>query len=250
MTYQFDTGELKELQIAGVRRRQFGMPVFETLRTTGTDECLLPTSERRRIDREEPRRGRLSWVDLFLELRLAAKVDPRRAPVREIVVTDLLEDLGNPATLAQLRTALQDRYGASVVAAAFDALRITSLADFRDRAPRFVRFLTDPPAPFDPLDPANSRTFPLCVCLRGEDELHVVENLRAAKLSRSVLEHERQHAETFDGGEIRRPYAFVTVYPDAAVDGESIPGLTAAQAQQRVRELFAAEEMAAHFVAD
>jgi hypothetical protein len=250
MSYEFDVGELKELTLAGIKRRQFQMPVFETLRATTMDERLLPNPERWKRDREQPRRGRLSWVDLFLELRLAAKVDAKAAPLKEIVVSDLLETLGNPTNLTQLRNALRARYGDSVVAAAFERLKITSFEEFRRRGARFVQFVSEPPPPFDPADPATARSYALCACLVAEAQLDLTDALRNAKLVRSLLENERQHRELFDGGEVKRPYVLVVLFPESAAQGGGFPGLTPEQVRTRTRELFAAEEMVAHFVAD
>lgn len=246
----FDGGELKSLAVTDLKRRQFEMPVFETLRAITTDERLLPSSERWRRDREQPRRGRLSWVDVFLEVRLTAIIDPKTARLKEITAGDLLVELGGPKNLVELRTALTQRYGPTVVEAAFAQLRITSFEEFRRRGARLMKFLAEPVAPFNADDPANARSYTLLLCLLAQDQFVLAEALRAAKLGRSVLENERQHRELFEDGEIKQPYVFVVLFPEGAVVPDLIPGLTADQVRTRTRELFAAEEMVAHFVAD
>ena len=92
-----------------------------------------------------------------------------------------------------------------------------------DFAPRFLRFVSDPPVPYDPQDPQNQRTYPLCVCLKAQPLPLVGEALHEAKLCRSVLEHERRHEELFQDGEIERPYVFVTVFPDEAIGNDALP---------------------------
>jgi hypothetical protein len=52
-----------------------------------------------------------------------------------------------------------------------------------------------------------------------------------------------------DGAEIKSPYVFATVFPDAAAVDNALPGLTAAQIKTGAQSLFAAEGMLAHFFA-
>jgi hypothetical protein len=247
---KLDVGEVKQLAFDGLKRRQIAMPVFETLRETTSDERLLPAAERWRGDREQPRHWRLEWLDAFLEVQIKATIDPRTAPLEQITAADLLTALGGPQNLADLRTALTARYSASVAAAAFEALRITSFEEFRRRGSRLLELRSGPVAPFDPADPANARSYTLLVCLVAADQLLLADVLRGAKLGRSVLEHERQHRELFEDGEVTRPYVFVVLFPVGAAQGDQVPGLSAAEVRERTRALFAAEEMAAHFTAD
>lgn len=247
---ELDVGEVKQLAFDGLKRRQIAMPVFETLRATSSDERLLPSAERWRGDREQPRQGRLVWLDAFLEVQIKATIDPRTARLEQITAADLLTALGGPQSLAELRTALDARYGTAVAAAAFEALHITSFEEFRRRGSRLLELRSGPVAPFDPADPANARAYTLLVCLVAADQLLLAEVLRGAKLGRSMLEHERQHRELFEDGEVKRPYVFVVLFPEDAAQGDLLPGLSAAEVRERTRALFAAEEMAAHFTAD
>ena len=48
---------LPTLALAAVRKKKFEFPVFETLRTRGTDEQIAPTTERVKAARDRPRSG-------------------------------------------------------------------------------------------------------------------------------------------------------------------------------------------------
>src|SRR5512142_3209113 len=69
-TYDAQQFDVQEAAVASVEQRQFAKPAFETIRTTGTDERCGAAPDRLRIDRVQPRLGRLSWVDVFLEVAL------------------------------------------------------------------------------------------------------------------------------------------------------------------------------------
>lgn len=249
-SFHLTKGELHAVSLQSVGRRQFERPVFETLRMSGTEHRQSTPPERVQINREHPRHGRLTWVDVFLEARLRATVRPSAGEGGTVTVRDLLAELGDPSDLSELRTALADKYGESAVDAIFEALGITTFEEFRDRGSRFISLASEAPSPFDPQDPANTHDFRLPMCFRFEEDLNLLTALNSAKLCRSVLEHEQQHSEKETVAEVRRPYAFVVVFPDSsAIDG-LIPGATAAEFKASTQQLFAAEEMVAHFVAE
>jgi hypothetical protein len=249
-SFHLNKGELQAVSLQSVGRRQFERPVFETLRMSGTEYRQSTPPESVQIKREHPRQGRLTWIDVFLEARLSATVRPLAGEGGTIKVHDLLAELGDPSDLSELRNALADKYGESAVDAIFKTLGITTFEEFRDRGSRFISLASEAPPPFDPQDPANTHHFRLPMCFRFEEDLSLLSALNMAKLCRSVLEHERQHREEESEAEVRRPYAFVVVFPDsAAVDG-LIPGATAADIKASTRQLFAAEEMVAHFMVE
>ena len=54
---------LPTLALASVRKKKFEFPVFETLRTRGTDEQIAPTMERIKVAQDRPRGGALTgWT--------------------------------------------------------------------------------------------------------------------------------------------------------------------------------------------
>ncbi|HJZ79317.1 MAG TPA: hypothetical protein VKD91_03195, partial [Pyrinomonadaceae bacterium] len=196
----------------------------------------------------QPRYGRLTWVDVFLDILLATKVESKAMPIEKITAQDLLEKLGGVTSVPDLRNKLAAIYPPSIVDAFFKQLRITSVDDFKSRPTLFLEFVYKIPPPFDPNDPQNARNFQLNVCVQFQPELKIGEALQAAKLCRSILENERDFAQTFDGGEIDRPYAFVVIFADSAITDNALPNLTVAQIKANIKSLFQAERMLAHFV--
>jgi len=239
---------LRGIPLVGVPGKEFAAPAFETRRTTGTDERIAPDSQRVKIDRTRPRSGRLSWVDVLLDVSLAVQFESQAVPLDTITSRSLLDKLGGVTSLADLRNKLTALYPSSVVDAFFRQLRLTSVEAFLRQPSLFLEFIGKPPPPFDPNDPANTRAIRLEVCVQTWSDLQVGQALQAAKLARSILENERNSLPDFKGGTIVTPFAFVVIFPDsAAVDG-AIPGLTAAEIKTAIRNLFQAERMFAQFI--
>ncbi len=247
VTYETQDIDLKEIALAGVQRKEFEVPAFETIRTSGIDERIMPTAERVKVDRAQPRYGRLAWVDVFLDVALSTKVESKAMPIERITAQSLLGKLGGVTSIPDLRNKLAALYPPSVVDAFFAQLRITSVEYFKSHPTLFLEFIYKAPLPFDPNDPANNRIFPLNVCVQFQPELKISEALQAAKLCRSILENERDFVQTFDGGEIDTPYAFVVIFADSTVVDNALPGLTAAQIKANIKSLFQTERMLAHF---
>jgi hypothetical protein len=59
LTYEVEDIDLKQIALVGVERKEFENPTFETIRTSGIDERDAPTVERVKVDRAQPRYGRL-----------------------------------------------------------------------------------------------------------------------------------------------------------------------------------------------
>jgi hypothetical protein len=250
LTYAANDIELKELSYTKLNNREFEVPAFETIRTSGTQERLAPTPERFRIDREQRRHGRLAWVEVMLEVLLTAKVYAKGAPVDRIVTKDLIENLGGVNSLADLRSKLSSRYAPSVVDAFFTELNIGTVEEFKRRGNSVVEFFYKAPPPYSPNDPKNVRHYQVNVCVLLQPELSVAEALREAKLCRSIMENERDSASSFEGGEVVTPYAFVVSFPESRVGNEAIPGMKATEIKASLKALFAEEGMLAHFFPD
>jgi hypothetical protein len=247
LTYETQEVEIHDLTLARVQRRHFQMAVLETFRIIGTKERILPTPERVQINYSQLRAGRLEWVEVFLEVVLAAKVEQTSSSVEAIIVKNLIEELGGVNSFGELRNKLEARYSASFVDTFFQKLQITNLEDFKAKGYLFLETVTQTPPIFDPNDPKNSRNFSVNICCKFQSELNVTEALQAAQLCRSILENEHNFQSSFAEGEVKRPYVFVTIFPDSAAVDNAIPGLNATQIKQGVQALFAAEEMLAHF---
>jgi hypothetical protein len=248
LIYTVEDIDLKQIALVGTPRRIFEVPAFETIRTNGTDEKLVPTTERIRVERAQPRYGRLAWVDVLLDVLVSTQVESQVMPIERINAQNLLDKLGGVASIVELRAKLATLYPPSVVDAFFNRLRITSVDDFKSHPSVFLEFVYQAPPPFDPTDPHNVRTFQLNVCMQFQPELHIGEALQAAKLCRSILENERDFMDTFEGGEIETPYAFVVIFADSTVVDGALPNLTAVQIKAGMRSLFQAERMLAHFM--
>ena len=98
------------------------------------DERIMPTAERVRVDRCQPRRGRLAWIDVFLNVLLATKVESKAMPIEKITTQNLLGKVGGASSIAELKTKMNALSPPSVVDAFFKEVRITSVDDFKSRA--------------------------------------------------------------------------------------------------------------------
>ena len=246
-TYEVETIDVRQLDLASVQRKEFVFPAFETIRTSGTDERIIPAAERVKVDRTQPRRGRLAWIDVFLNVLLATKVQSKKMPIESITTHNLLDKIGGASSIAELKNKLGALYPPSVVDAFFKKTRIKSVDDFKSRPTLFLEFAYKAPPPFDQADPANARDFSLNVCVQFQPELKINEALQTAKLSRSILENEYDSVSNQDGVEINTPFAFVVIFADASVVDGAVPNLTAAQIKAGIKDLFKGEHMLAHF---
>lgn len=240
---------LQSVAVSRVVRREFEAPTFETVRSTGSDEKITPTSERVMSERSTKNQGRLVWVDVALAAVLAATVETTVLEPESVVTRDLLTELGGAATIAELRAKLLTRYTQSQLDEIFAKLRITTIDEFKERMNLFVQFTYKEPPAFNPADPASARNFPLDVCVTFQPELNVADALRNAKLSRAIRARETTCTEEIQGAELKTSSVFVTVFPDSVAVDDAIPGMTAAQIKASVQSLFAAEKMLAHFLA-
>lgn len=248
LSYRLPSAELRSLEIAEIVRRTFQKPIFETLRVRGSDARSSSPPERVQVDREQPRRGRLEWLDVLLELQLRARIHDQRAPLEGASSRSLLDTLGHPESFEAFRAALEARHGERLAAEMLERLKIRTMDDVRRKAGLLVGVAATEPAPYDPTDPASEYLLPLVLCIQIEPDLNLSQSLRNAKLRRSLLEHERNQPEILRGAEIRRPYVFLSIFPASVAIDDAVPGLSADEIKTRTRALFAAEEMSAHFL--
>jgi hypothetical protein len=240
--------ELKSVVLGTVSARSYKVPVFESVRMSGTEERIAPDMQRVRKERVMPRHGRLDWVDVAFDATLEAMVHTLVAPLRTVTSQALESRLGDVRTLDQLRTALLALYPPSVVDELLRRLRIATFEDFARQRHLLVELVGEQPPDYDPEDPTNARSFDLPVRVLIADGFDVAGALQAAKLCRSILDYETVSAGG-DEVEQKTRHAFTTLFADAAVTDASLPGLTAAQAKAAVQGLFAAERMFALFIA-
>jgi hypothetical protein len=238
---------LQSVTLGPISPRSYKIPTFETVRTSGTDERTLPDAQRVQKERVMPRSGRLEWVDVAFDAVLNTKVQTLVAPLQSVTSQTLEQKLGGIASIADLRAKLLALYAPSVVDALFAELNISTLDDFERQLHLFIELIGAAPPPFDPNDPAAARDFTVSAAVKIADGFDVAGALQAAKLCRSILEHESTR-DPLAGVERTVPYALVTIFADAAVTDTSLPGLTAAQAKTAVGVLFAGERMFAQFI--
>jgi hypothetical protein len=238
---------LQSIALGPVSTRSYKVPAFESIRSSGTDERIVPDTQRVRKERVLPRFGRLDWVDVAFDAVLNTKVQTLVAPLQSVTSQTLEQKLGGIVSIPDLRAKLLALYAPSVVDALFAELKISTIEDFERQRHLFIELIGAAPPAFDPNDPAAARDFTVYVRVKIADGFDVAGALQSAKLCRSILEHESV-PDSLDGVERTRPYAFVTVFADAAVTDTSLPGLTAAQAKTAVSTLFAGERMFAQFI--
>ena len=65
-TYEVDTIDVRQLDLALVQRKEFVFPAFETIRTSGTDERIIPATERVKVDRTQPEQLQAHDLRLYL----------------------------------------------------------------------------------------------------------------------------------------------------------------------------------------
>ena len=140
LTYKLEAVQLKSIELAGVQRREFAFPAFETIRTSGIDERIMPAAERIKVDRSQPRYGRLAWVDVFLDVAVATTVASKKMSIEKITAQDLLAKLGGVASIADLKNKLAALYAPSIVDAFFRELRVSSVDDLKRVPALFLEF--------------------------------------------------------------------------------------------------------------
>jgi hypothetical protein len=238
---------LQSVVLGPVSTRSYKVPTFETVRSNGTDERTLPDAQRVQKERVMPRSGRLEWVDVAFDVVLNTKVQTLVGPLQSVTSQTLEQKLGGVASIADLRTKLLALYAPSIVDALFAELNISTLDDFERQRHLFIELIGAAPPPFDPNDPAAARDFTVSVRVKIADGFDVAGALQAAKLCRSILEHEAIR-DPLAGVERTVPYALITIFADAAVTDTSLPGFMAPQAKTAVSTLFAGERMFAEFI--
>lgn len=245
----FDAADVavQSATIGPVTARSYKIPAFETVRSNGTDERIVPSTERVRKSRAFPRFGRLDWVDVAFDATIQTRVQQLVAPLQSVTVTTLENQLGGVASLDELRTKLLALYAPSVVDDFFVKLNISTFDDFARQRHLFIQLVGAAPPAFDPNDPATARDFAVSMRVKIVDGFDVAGSLQAAKLCRDILEHEANPG-SLDGVDVTASVAMVTLFQDSAVTDTSLPGLTAAAAKTAVKALFSGERMFAQFV--
>jgi len=245
----FDAADVavQSAAIGPIAARSYKIPAFETVRSNGTDERIVPTTERVRKNRTFPRFGRLDWVDVAFDATIQTKVQQLVAPLQSVTSTTLENQLGGVASLDELRTKLLALYAPSIVDDFFRKLQISTFDDFTRQRHLFIQLVGAAPPAFDPDDPAAARDFTVSMRVKIVDGFDVAGSLQAAKLCRDILEHEASPG-SLDGVDRTTSFAMVTLFQDSAVTDNSLPGLTAATAKAAVKALFAGEQMFAQFV--
>jgi hypothetical protein len=238
---------LQSIVLGSVTRRSYKIPAFESIRSSGTDERIVPDTQRVRKERVLARSGRLDWVDVAFDAVLDTKVQTLVAPLQSANVETLEQKLGGVSSIADLREKLLGLYPASVVDVLFARMRISTFSDFMQQRHLFVELIGAKPPVFDPNDPSVARSFTVHLQVKIADGFDVAGALQSAKLCRSILEQDAI-PELGDGIERTTPFTFVTVFADAAVTDSSLPGLTANEAKTAVRALFNNERMFAQFI--
>jgi len=238
---------LQSVALGPVLARSYKVPAFESIRSSGTDERIVPDAARVRRERVLPRFGRLDWVDVAFDAVLNTKVQTLVAPLQSVTTQTLEQKLGGIASIADLRAKLLALYAPSIVDDLFAKLKISTLDDFERQRHLFIELIGAAPPAFDPNDPAAARNFTVSVRVKIADGFDVAGALQSAKLCRSILENESV-PDTLAGVQRTTPFAMVTIFADAAVTDASLPGLTATQAKTAVGALFAGERMFAQFI--
>jgi hypothetical protein len=246
-TFEATDIQLQSVTLGPITARSYKVPAFESVRISGTDERIVPDTQRVRKEHLVPRFGRLDWVDVAFDAVLNAKVQTLVAPLQSVTVKSLEQKLGGVTSVADLRTKLLALYAPSVVDAIFAQLRISTLDDFERQRRLFIELVGAPPPAFDPNDPAAQRAYTVSLRVKIVDGFDVAGALQSAKLCSSILEREAS-PDSPDGLERVKSYSFVTLFADSAVTDSSLPGQPAAQAKAAVKTLFNSERMFAQFI--
>lgn len=247
MSFALADFELESVALSAIFGRSYKVPVFETVRTDGTEEQILPDSKRVRTQRTSYRFGRLDWIDVTFKATLLTRMKMLVAPLQSATVEMLHDRLGEVSSLAILRSKLEVLYAPSVVDALFARLKISTLTDFERRQHLFIELVGAEPPAFEAADPSTARDYDIVVCVKISEAFDVAGALQAAKLCRDILEHESVPDET-EGVERSTRHTFVTLFPNEAVTDTTIPGHSAAETKDAVSRLFTTERMFAHFI--
>lgn len=238
---------VESVALASVGPRSYKVPAFETLRSTGAEERVVPDTQRVRVDRVYPRFGRIDWIDVAFDAVLATQVSMQVAPLQSITSQSLEQRLGGVASIAELRAKLLALYTPGVVDDLLLRMRVTTIEDFRADNPLFVQMIGAAPPPFVAGDPANLRSFAVPMRVKVAEGFDAAAALQAAKFGLAIAESNAL-PDDLPGVDRNAPCVFLTLFNDAAVTDASLPGFTADEAKAAVRALFASESMFAHFI--
>jgi hypothetical protein len=245
--FQATDVEPRSFTMGQLSARAYKVPIYDSVRSNGTDERIVPDSQRVQISRVWSRLGRLDWIDVAFDAVLNTQVQTLVGPLQSISIETLEQKLGGVTSIDDLRAKLLALYAPSVVDAIFAKLNITTLADFETRYHLFIEFVGAAPPAFDPNDPSTRRSFPVSVRVKIADGFDVAGALQAAKACRGILDNGAAQNSP-DGVELVTPYIFITLFDNSAVTDTSLPGMTAAQAKTAVQTLFSGERMFAQFL--
>src|SRR6266481_950949 len=106
--------QMQSITLGPISPRSYKVPAFESIRSSGTGERVVPDTQRVRKELVLPRFGRLDWVDVAFDAVLSTKVQILVAPLQSVTVETLEQKLGGIVSIADLRTKLLTLYAPSV----------------------------------------------------------------------------------------------------------------------------------------
>ena len=232
--YDFPFASIHDVQDIEVHRREIERPIFPLSHTSGTWTRTTPSYTRTDVALQELNGGEPTWLDIAAEvgMTLVLDVDPGQVAsiiTREITGFNTLDEFRARFRFIDL-DAFMARHGIATVQELRDAYHYL-LTEVQLRAP----------GPFNPNDPANRHRFALSVAVLIRESIDVAAALRAAKLTRAVVERTVTYRRETGGAEVRTPYAPVVVFPDAALAGLPFTG-------DALRTFFATEGIVALFL--
>ncbi|SRR6266511_3868972 len=237
--YAAPFARIHEVRKLATRNVELARPLFPLRENRGSWAAMTPDYGRADLHWDEVDRGAPIWVDLVADLSVTLVLEVDTGEVESILVRQI-EDI---VSLDDFRS----RFRIFDLDAFLAKHHITTVEDLRER---YSYLLTEikmrqPPA-FDPADPKNEASYELGAAITIRDSLEVVEALRAAKLSRVLLERTASYRTQAGVGELEvlSPYASVVVFPQAALTGTPFTdaGLRALFAREGVVAIFASAQ--------
>ncbi len=83
--------------------RAYKVPIYDSVRSNGTDERIVPDSQRVQISRVWSRLGRLDWIDVAFDAVLNTHVQTLVGPLQGISIETLEQKLGGVRSIDDLR---------------------------------------------------------------------------------------------------------------------------------------------------
>jgi hypothetical protein len=232
--YDLSFATLHSIPSVTLESLEYQQPFFPPHRTTGNWTQIQPGYTLTDVFLNEETPSLPAWLDLSARVGLTLILEVDTGNIASI----LTPQISGFTTLADFRS----RFRFIDLDAFMAKHSLTTVDDLREA---FQYLLTEirlqTPPIFNPADPANQHRYQLNIAVLIRDTFDLADSLRAAKLTRAMLERTLTYRGEVPTAEVRSPYAILVLFP-----ANSVPAAGPSEAQAQA--VFAAERILALFV--